>query len=119
MRKSDIIRAIYAELRLTVADDIPDGDLLRFAHMIVQSHLLETDPSKDLGRAGVTRSLWSLDVFDAMRDGGWRVLEFEGRSTSARDDPDGVERCELRNLIQRFLGPEWQHHQWNGLLSPQ
>jgi hypothetical protein len=119
MRKSDVIRAIYAELRRTVADDIPDGDLLRLAHMIVQAQLTEADLLLEFGRAGVIRSFWSADVFDAMSDGGWRILEFEGRTTSARDDPDGGERRKLRNLIQRFLGPEWQHHQWSGPQSPQ
>lgn len=119
MRKSEIVRAIYAELRQSVADDIPDVDLLRLAHMIVQSQLSETDISAEFGRPGGSRSFWSLDVFDAMSDGGWRILEFEGKATSARDDPDGGERRKLRNLIQRFLGPEWQYHKWIGPLSPQ
>jgi hypothetical protein len=119
MRKSDIIRAIYAELRQNVAADVPDGDLLRLANLIVQSQLTEIDLLADFGRAGATRSFWSSDVFDAMSDGGWRILEFEGRTTSVRDDSDGAERRTLHHLIENFLGPEWQHHQWTGPLSPQ
>lgn len=119
MRKPDLIRVIYAELRRTVTNDVPDGDLLRLAHLIVQSQLSEIDLLSEFGRAGTSRSFWSADVFDAMSDGGWRILEFEGRATSIRDDPDGPERRDLRIFIQRFLGPEWQHHQWNGPLSPQ
>jgi len=119
MRKPDVIRAIYAELRRTVADDVPDGDLLRLAHLIVQSQAFETDLLSEFGRSSEGRSLWAADVFDAMSDGGWRILEFEGRTTSARDDPDGGNRRILQNLIQRYLGPEWQHHQWIGPLSPQ
>lgn len=119
MRKPDIVRAIYAELRRSVASDIPDGDLLRFAHLIVQSQVGHTDLLAEFGKAVAGRSLLSAEVDEAMSDGGWRILEFEGRTTSGRDDPDGGERRVLQNLIQRYLGPEWQHHQWIGPLSPQ
>ena len=119
MRKSDLIRAIYAELRQNVANDVSDGDLLRLAHLIVQSQLNEIDQLAEFGRAGATRSLWSSDVFDAMSDGGWRILEFEGRTTSVRDDPDGAELGVLHHLIENFLGPEWQYHQWIRPLSAQ
>ena len=119
MRKPDLIRAIYAELRRNVASDVADGDLLRFAHLIVQSQSDQTDLLAVFGRAVAERSLWSAEVDDAMKDGGWRILEFEGRTTSSRDDPDGGESRVLQDLIERYLGPEWQHHQWNGPLSPQ
>lgn len=119
MRKPDLIRAIYAELRRSVTSDVSDGDLLRLAHLIVRSQLEETDLLAEFGRVVAGRSFWSAPVDEAMSDGGWRILEFEGRTTSARDDPDAGERRILRSLIQSFLGPEWQHHQWNGPLSPQ
>lgn len=119
MRKPDLVRAIYAELRRSVASDIPDGDLLRFAHLIVQSRTRDIDLLAEFGRVVAGRSLLSAEVDEAMSDGGWRILEFEGRPISSRDDPEGGERRVLRNLIQRYLGPEWQHHQWIGPLSPQ
>jgi len=119
MRKPDLIRAIYAELRRNIASDIPDGDLLRFAHLIVQSQTQDTDLLAEFGRVVSGQSLLSAEVDQAMNDGGWRILEFEGQTTSARDDSDGGKRRVLRNLIQRYLGPEWQHHQWIGPLSPQ
>jgi len=119
MRKPDLVRAIYVELRRNVAKDIPDGDILRLAHLIVRSQLEERDLLADFGRAGIGHSLLNAEVDEAMSDGGWRILEYEVGCRGVAENLDPTQSYAARTLIERYLGPEWQHHQWIGPLSPQ
>jgi hypothetical protein len=116
MRKPDLIRAIYSELRRNLGPDVPAGDALRLAHFIVRSYTEERDSLADFGEAKVGRSLLYAPVDEAMNDGGWRVMEYECSSAGGGDDLNAVERLVLCSLIEKYLGPEWQHHQWIGPL---
>lgn len=116
MRKPELIRAIFAELRRTLTPDVSDGDALRLAHFIVRSYTEEHDYLADFGRERASRSLLYTPVDEAMNDGGWRVMEYEGGRESVKDDRDPDTHRILCNLIERYLGPEWRHHQWIGPL---
>lgn len=118
MRKPDLVRAIYAELRDHVAAEVSDGDVLRMAHLIVRSHTAEHDLLADFGKPGAADAFYRSPVDVAMNDGGWRVMEYETRNFGRRDDFDVARHRRVTNLIERYLGPEWQHHQWSGRLSP-
>ena len=118
MRKADLLRAIFAELRRNVAADIPDGDLLRFAHLILQSQVAKVDVLNEFGLSRERYSLFRAPLDEAIKDGGWSVLEFERRS-ARNDDEDAFDRAPFKSLIESYLGPEWQHHRWIVPLSPQ
>jgi len=114
IRKSDLVRTIYAELRQNVASEISDGDLLRLANLIVQAHGTDPNLLAGFGVAAASRTLLSLPLDEAMDDGGWRVLFFE---VGGRGDEDEVGYGESHfPRIRSLLGPEWRHHRWNGPL---
>ena len=114
IRKSDLVRIIYTDLRQNVASEVSDADLLRLANLIVQAHGTDPNLIAGFGIAGVSRTLLSLPVDEAMDDGGWRVLFFEAVNTPD-DDEAGFGRNHF-TVIRNLLGPEWRHHRWNGPL---
>lgn len=116
MQKPALIRAIFAELRASLGPDVPAGDLIRLAHLIVRAHTEEQDELAEFGRQGESRSLVSLAVDVAMADGGWRILEFEAHKREYLDDVDRERVCVIKPLIQKYLGPEWQQQQLTGQL---
>jgi len=114
VRKSDLVRTIFSELRQNVAADISDGDLLRLANLIVQAHGTDPNLLAGFGVAGASRALLGLPVDEAMDDGGWRVLYFEVGNARHEDEPGyGLNH---HSVVRRLLGPEWRHHRWNGPL---
>lgn len=109
MQKPALFRAIYAELRLTLGKDVPSSELLTLATVILRSYAIERDGAAEDGRIGTSRPFFSLPVDEAMRDGGWRVLDFETTQQYSKDDHDAGALTTLRPLIEKYLGPEWQH----------
>jgi hypothetical protein len=116
MRQPDLVRAVFAELRRNLSSDVSDGDALRLAHLIIKSYTEERDLLADFGIARASRSLLHTEVDEAMKDGGWRVMEFEGEGFSTPDDRGPRAGFILQTLLERFIGPEWRHHQWIGPL---
>lgn len=116
MRKPELVRAIFAELRSTLTPDVSDGDALRLAHLIVRSYTEERDLLADFGRAKASRSLFYLPVDEAMNDGGWRIMEYERSGAGESLEPDPSANRILISHVERYLGPEWRHHQWIGPL---
>ena len=117
MRRPDQIRLIYSELRRSLGHEVPGHELIKLAFHLLRAY--SSEEFEKLGQPGRSPSLVSLPVDEAMRDGGWRVLEFENEnSASFLDDNDVESREARRSLIERFLGPEWQHHPLMGQLSP-
>lgn len=121
MRKPGLIRAVYAELRTMLGDTHASGDLLKMASLLVSAYQDPFDEMAEFGVAYDGRSFSSLPVDEAMGDGGWRILYFESkRHVSWRDLRDPVIVSRLTEILNRKLGPEWQHHDWIGNgLSPQ
>jgi hypothetical protein len=109
MQKPALFRAIYAELRLTLGKEVPSAELLKLAIVILRSYSIERDGAPEDGRIGTSRSFVSLPVDEAMKDGGWRVLDFEATQSYCKDDRDAGALTALRPLIEKYLGPEWQH----------
>lgn len=110
MRKPDLLRGIYAELRRGLGPDVPANDLLKLAHVILRSY---TDDGKqdDYPSTTSARAFVSLPVDEAMRDGGWRVLEFERMRGILVDNIDSDTVADVRPLIEKYLGPEWRYQQ--------
>jgi hypothetical protein len=108
MQKSAKVQAVYNELRLATGGEVPAGALIRLAKLIVQSYLEENIPD-EFGLPRESVAFASLAVDTAMKDGGWRVCEFE--LDRARDidkmPPAGAAR--LDRLLTKWLGPEWRH----------
>lgn len=109
MQRPVLFRAIYAELRSTLGREVPAADLLKLAFELMRAYALDQEGLPEDGRIGVTRSFSSLPVDEAMRDGGWRVLDFEERRAYSRDECDAIALTTLKPLIEKYLGPEWQH----------
>ncbi|HEX4159096.1 MAG TPA: hypothetical protein VHY79_11520 [Rhizomicrobium sp.] len=108
MRNPARLRAIYFELRKATGSDVPAGDLLRLAHVILKSYVDDEDVRDDsLREPGPDRAFAALPVDEAMKDGGWRVLHYELKRDSDIDHVSPEELCELRVHIRKFLGPEW------------
>jgi len=107
MQRPALLRAIYAELRLSLGAEPPGGDLLRLAHLIVlAADDVEQDESD--GRSGGSQPFFTWPVDDAMSDGGWRILAFEKDAFSLEDRGRDI-AFNTRLLIEKYLGPEWQH----------
>jgi hypothetical protein len=109
MQRPALFRAIYTELRSTLGKDVPAADLMKLAATLIRGYAVETDGVEEDGRIGTSRQFGSLPVDEAMRDGGWRVLEFEVRHMYSSDDRDAGALSAFRPLIEKYLGPEWQH----------
>jgi hypothetical protein len=101
--------AVLEELRRAAGPDVPVGELLRLAAHIARAAVTEPDELAGFGRPGDSRAFAALPCDEAMQDGGWRVLAFEGRRDAGVDtlDPDELEHLEAR--LEQILGPEWQH----------
>lgn len=108
MQKPALLRAIYTELRATLGEQVASGELLKVAHAILRAYQLG-DSKNENERLSAGRSLFTLPVDEAMRDGGWRVLEFE-KSLAPLEDRGNDITTKLRPIIEKYLGPEWQHH---------
>jgi hypothetical protein len=108
MRKGDLLRSIYAELRSSLGREVTAGEVIRLANLILRSYTGLEDFREDGRAGGPGRSLVCLAVDTAMRDGGWRVMEFE-ESQRSHDDDDGYLDAEIYSLIGTLLGPEWKH----------
>ena len=120
MRKPGLVRAVYAELRAMLGDTHASGDLLKMASLLVSAYQDPLDELAEFGVAHEGRPFSSLPVDEAMGDGGWRILYFESkRHDSWRDVRDPVMVSRLTAILNRRLGPEWQHYDWIGnALSP-
>jgi hypothetical protein len=108
MRRSNRLRAIYFELRHAAGTEVSAGDLLRLAHFILKSYGVDKDELADFGKPRDSRAFYALPVDEAMRDGGWQVLDFEEHRAFGIDDLEPPELALLKFSIQRFLGPQWQ-----------
>ena len=98
------IREVYLELRRIFGGQLNAGEVLRLAALIVKAYREpETlDPTFDdeYGRLPFV----ALELDTAMEDGGWRILEYEGRRGMALTDdlPDNYFAVEAR--IRGFVG---------------
>lgn len=109
MQKSARIRAIFAELR-AAGVDAPARDLLRIANYILQSFGGEVPDDPSLREPPTdTRQFFALPVDEAMKDGGWQVLEFEAKRQLTFEDMTPEARTTFINRIRKALGAEWQH----------
>lgn len=120
MRKPGLVRAVYAELRAMLGDTHASGDLLKMASLLVSSYQDPFDELAEFGVAQEGRPFSSLPVDEAMSDGGWRILSFESKQhDSWRDLRNPVAVARITAILNRRLGPEWQHYDWIGnALSP-
>lgn len=108
MRGPARLRAIYLELRAATRGQVPAGDLLRLAHLILRSYTADRDGLSDFGRPSDSRAFFALPLDIAMRDGGWRILNFEVCRAFGIDEIEPENLTILRVCIQGFLGPQWQ-----------
>lgn len=109
MQRPALFRAIYIELRSTLGREVPAADVLKLAFELMRAYAIDQDGLPTDNRIGVSRQFVSLPVDEAMRDGGWRILDFEERQVYSKDDRDAGALTALRPLIEKYLGPEWQH----------
>tara|TARA_R110000868_G_scaffold33659_2_gene122019 strand:- start:2466 stop:2813 length:348 start_codon:yes stop_codon:yes gene_type:complete len=115
MQKPALLRAIYAELRSELGSEAAAGDVLRLAHAILL-FLTDDEDLTGFGQPPPSRSFVSMPVDEAMSDGGWRVLEFELGYQASIDNVGARDFNVLRSLIEKYLGPEWQHQTLTGQL---
>ncbi len=115
MRKPDQIRRIFAELRQTLGSEIPAADLLKLAFHLFRAY--SEDEFEKLEESGPTPSLMTMPVDVAMRDGGWRVLEFETENEAKLDSLDRESFELLRFLVSKYLGSEWLNRRLTDQLS--
>jgi hypothetical protein len=120
MTRPALLRAIYQELRSSLGPTATAGDVVRLAHLLLRSYVDELPPDTDPGyeTARGSKPFASLPVDLAMRDGGWRVLEYESDLMMSLRDRDISALARFRPLIEKYLGPEWQHQALTGQLSP-
>jgi hypothetical protein len=109
MRKSDQLREVYKEIRSVVGATVPAIDVARLAHLILRSYHEDEDEIDEYGHPTDSRAFLYLPVDEAMRDGGWKVLLFEMRSSADIDRLDSIATTMLNRRLESFLGPEWQN----------
>lgn len=113
MRKPAAIRALYAELRQMLGDDVSSSDVLKIAHHFLRAYTDAPDEMAEFGVAEEGRPFATLPVDEAMNDGGWRVLNFEiRRQSSLTDRGDPLDLARLVPILNRYLGPEWRLNDW-------
>lgn len=108
MRKSAQLREVYLEIRRVVGATVPAIDVARLAHIILRSYHQEDDEEDEYGLPADSRAFMHLPVDEAMRDGGWKIMLFEDRSSVDTDRLDPASATILNRQLANFLGPEWQ-----------
>lgn len=86
---------------------MPAIDIARLAHLILRSYS-EEDVIDEYGQSSDGRSFLSLPVDEAMKDGGWKVLFFELRTSTDLDRMESADFYTLHRHVAKFLGTEWQ-----------
>lgn len=109
MQKPALVRAIYAEIRRGLPD-LPAGEALDLANRFLRAYTIDPDQMRGFGQEVEGRSLARLPVDEAMRDGGWRVMDYEFRRNAELDDLDAGTIAAIRPIIEKYLGPEWQQY---------
>lgn len=108
MQKPALVRAIYAEIRNGLPD-LPAGEALELAHRLFRAYVADTDQMKQFGQEVGERSLARMPLDEAISDGGWRVMEYELHRAAELEDLDSEALAAIRPIIEKYLGPEWQH----------
>ena len=109
MQEPPLLRAIYAELRDSAGTEISAGDLLRLAHTILRAFKAEYIEGPEEPRYRQRDGEFhSMPVDEAMKDGGWKVLHFEGPGSPPRHDVAPEADMFLNHQLTKFLGHEWQ-----------
>lgn len=115
MRKPELLRRIYAELKEGLPSNVPAADVLRLASQILRSYKAPHDYLSEFGRTIDQRSFFSLPVDEAMSDGGWEVAAFERkREPGWVDDECIIDFLDRDVRLRRFLGPDWKQVNWQG-----
>lgn len=119
MRRPQLFRAIYRELRSSLGPEVPGGDLVSIAYAIIQAYIEDRREPDEFGRPRPSRALLYLPVDEAMKDGGWLILkfenellsclEFENEHLSALNDRNQMALSLVRPFLDYHLGPEWRH----------
>ena len=108
LRRSEKLRQIYLELRLTGVEGSP-SDLLRIANAILRTFSGEDDDG-DVHSAPIgARPFAHLDVDKAMEDGGWRILEFEENRHRNADDVSINQLRQIRHRARKLIGSQWHY----------
>lgn len=108
MQTPALVRAIYAEIRNGLPD-LPAGEALELAHRLYRAYASNPDELRPFGQEIASRSLAVLPLDEAISDGGWRVMEYEYHRAAEFDDLDTEALSAIRPIIEKYLGPEWQH----------
>jgi hypothetical protein len=108
MQRPALVRAIYAEIRRGLPD-LPAGEALDLAHRLFRAYVTDPDQMKPFGQEVDGRSLARMPLDLAMSDGGWRVMEYERHRAARFEDLDSEALEAMRPIIEKYLGPEWQH----------
>ncbi len=108
MQKPRLVRAIYDEIRRGIPH-LAAGEALKLAHRFLLAYTSER-AQEEFGREVEGRALGRLPLDQAWKDGGWLIWDYEARRASEHDHLDSSELAALRPAIERYLGPEWQHH---------
>ncbi len=109
MQKPTLIRAIYSEIRRSLPE-LPAGEALELAHRLFRAYTTDPDQMKGFGKEVEGRSVAVLPVDEAMRDGGWRVWDYELHRAAEVEESDPATLAAVRPLIEKYLGPEWQYY---------
>jgi hypothetical protein len=103
------IRQIYVELKHALGDEVSAGDLLRLAALIVENYREPEKLDPTFGDGPRQTPFVELELDNAMKDGGWRILEYEGRAGMRFSDelPDNYfsERARIQRLVGRTQWP--------------
>ena len=76
LNKSQKIRRLYQEFRDVVGDEFSAGEIIEIADLLVRADS-DRKAERLIYVQDARRTFEELDVYEAMTDGGWRVLGFE------------------------------------------
>lgn len=99
MNRPTLFRRIYAELRDGLGPDVPSAEVARLAKSVAEAYEAIKKPRKKRvtqHTGSIPFERWALDT--AMKDGGWRILEYE------------VERG---SIVFEDVQPHFSRHQFN------
>jgi hypothetical protein len=104
--RPDQLRKVFALLCAEFPDE-PVWQLLQLAYYILKAH--REPETYDFDEGGGRSPFFALDVTEALKDGGWKVLDFERRQGMSFGDEmsDSHDRAQsrLRRLIGRTSWP--------------
>ena len=106
MNRPQKVKAIYLELKAALGSDISERELLEAAASVLDIHYALSDTSPKASIAENNRSFESLELYRAIDDGGWEIMNRERelmKNFYMQSDSDYSDQGDLAHILSSIV----------------